>query len=71
MVRRLGACWAPAKGQHIRLHRAGNDAGNDCGESVYCAVDFEGLVMIAKEEVSTGDRSGVRTREVGSIDMAV
>ncbi len=40
---------------------AGHDAGDDGGEGVNGAVDLQGQAVVAKEEVCTGDGSGVGT----------
>ena len=36
---------------------------------MYGAIDFERLVAIAEEEVSTSDRASVRAREVRRVDV--
>ncbi len=36
---------------------------------MYSAIDFESLVAIAEEEVSTSDRASVRARDVRRVDV--
>ncbi len=47
------------------LSGAGDDARDDRREDMYGAIDFERLVAIAEEDVSTSDRA----REVRRVDV--
>ena len=49
--------------------RAGYDARDDRREDMYSAVDFERLIAIAEEEVSTSDRASVRAGEIRRVDV--
>jgi hypothetical protein len=36
---------------------------------MYGAIDFEGLIVISEEEDSPSDRTSMRAREIGRIDV--
>ncbi len=66
-----GVLCSGKQGGIFSFTSAGHDAGDDGGEGMSCAVDFEGQVMIAEEKVSAGDGTGVGTREVRGINVPV